>query len=421
MRDNGSMQPGDIIELGIDNVAHGGVFVGRVPDHDGRGRVVFTPDTLPGERVRVRVTEVKKSFARGETLEVIEASPDRVPHVWPEASIERAPADRAGGAEFGHIALSTQRQLKQRVIEDSLARVGGIERTVRVQAAPGDTEANGLGWRTRVRVHVDDRGRIGPFAARSHTVVPVTSLPLAVPQIQRDLQLDQRLPGVTSVDVTVTSTGDTFVIATEGEPVRGVTETIVERVGEREFQLDRAGFWQVHRLAPSILSDAVRRSLDASADPKAHHLDLYGGVGLFGAVIGETFGPATRVTSIESDEVATEHASENLAEWIGAHAISTRVDRWLRDAVRTASATERDAFRRANVVLDPPRSGAGTGVIDDLAELAPARIVYVACDPVALARDAKALLAHGYRLGALDAFDLFPHTHHVEAVATFER
>lgn len=411
------IQRGDELALTIDNVAHGGVFVGR---HE--GRVLFVPDTLPGETVRVRVTDLKKSFGRGETLEVLEASPDRVEHVWPEASIQRAPERRAGGAELGHVRLAAQRALKQRVVEDALRRTGRIERDVTVQAAPGDDARGGLGWRTRVTLHVDDTGRQGPFAARSHTVVPVDSLPLATEAIQDQAQLDMRLPGATSVDYVHRTDGSVDVIATEGDPVRGRTDTILERVGARELQVDRAGFWQVHREAPGVLVDAVRRAIDpALVDPKAANLDLYGGVGLLATALGDVLGPQARMTSVESDEVATDHAAENLAEWLGALAITAKVDRFLRDTVRDASAAERDRLRAATVVLDPPRAGAGGETIASLVELAPQQVVYVACDPVAFARDARLLVDAGYDLGPLEAFDLFPHTHHVECVARFTR
>lgn len=418
-----SLEPGQIIELSIDNVAHGGRFVGRHGAVDGeRGQVVFVPDTMPGETVRAQLVEVKKSFAVAVALEVTQPGADRVEHIWPEAAIDRLPAERAGGAEFGHIALPRQRQLKQRVIEDALERTGGIAREVPVKAAPGDVERGGLGWRTRVRMHVDDRGRQGPFAPRSHEVVPVTSLPLATEGIRMSAQLDQRLPGVTAVDYVEWGESEVDVIASEGEPERGRTDTIVETVGGREFQLDRSGFWQVHREAASVLTDAVRRVIDVDAlDPAGWSLDLYGGVGLFAATIAEALGESTRVTSVEADEVATDHASENLAEWLGANAETGRVDRWLRELAKRASRAERERLSRGLVVLDPPRAGAGREVVEQIVGLEPAQIVYVACDPVALARDAKLLAEQGWQIDSLEAFDLFPHTHHVEAVAAFRR
>ncbi|SDR82557.1 class I SAM-dependent RNA methyltransferase [Agrococcus carbonis] len=420
---HGDLRTGQIVELTIDNVAHGGRFVGRYGAGDGeRGRVVFVPDTMPGETVRAQIVDVKKSYAAAVALEVVEASADRVDHIWPEAAIDRKPAERAGGAEFGHIALPRQRQLKQRVIEDALERTGGITREVPVAAAPGDDERGGLGWRTRVRLHVDDRGRQGPFAPRSHEVVPVTDLPLATEGIRRSAQLDQRLPGVTAVDYVEWGEGEVDVIAMEGEPARGRTDTIVETVGDREFQLDRAGFWQVHREAAGVLTDAVRRVIDTGrVDPAGWSLDLYGGVGLFAATIAEALGERTRITSVEADEVATDHASENLAEWIGASAETGRVDRWLRELAKRASASERERLARGLIVLDPPRAGAGRDVVEEVVGLEPAQIVYVACDPVALARDAKLLGERGWEIESLEAFDLFPHTHHIEAVASFRR
>ena len=121
---------------------------------------------------------------------------------------------------------------------------------------------------------------------------------------------------------------------------------------------------------------------------------------------------------MESDEAATDNASENLADWLGASAVTERVERFVSRIASEASATERARLRAATVVLDPPRSGAGRAVVDAIASLAPAQIVYVACDPVALARDVALFAERGYPLRTLRAFDLFPNTHHVEAVAT---
>jgi tRNA/tmRNA/rRNA uracil-C5-methylase (TrmA/RlmC/RlmD family) len=157
-----------------------------------------------------------------------------------------------------------------------------------------------------------------------------------------------------------------------------------------------------------------------SSTRKPPNLDLYGGVGLLAAAVGDRFGPGVRITSVESDARATEHAAENLADWLGAAAITARVDAYLR-ALGDASAGERARLGAAAVVLDPPRAGAGAAVLDPLAALEPAQIVYVACDPVAFARDVALLAGHGYELARLRAFDLFPHTHHVEAVGTFRR
>jgi tRNA/tmRNA/rRNA uracil-C5-methylase (TrmA/RlmC/RlmD family) len=183
----------------------------------------------------------------------------------------------------------------------------------------------------------------------------------------------------------------------------------------------------VHRLAAHSLTQLVAGSLrelrpDGPAiDPDAWHLDLYGGVGLFAATLGDLGGVATRVTSVESDSRATEHAGENLAEWAGARAETDRVDRWVARVGAEASLSERERLSRGVVVLDPPRSGAGREVVEGIADLEPATIVYVACDPVALARDLATFRDLGYEAAGIHAVDLFPHSHHLEAVATLTR
>jgi tRNA/tmRNA/rRNA uracil-C5-methylase (TrmA/RlmC/RlmD family) len=166
----------------------------------------------------------------------------------------------------------------------------------------------------------------------------------------------------------------------------------------------------------------VQEAVDESlVDPRAANLDLYGGVGLLAAALGDRFGSTLKVTTVESDSRATDHAAENLVEWVGAVSVTARVDRFLTQLRSSAGAAERARLRQATVVLDPPRSGAGKAVVDELVELAPAQLVYVACDPIALARDVALFAARGYELVRLRAFDLFPNTHHVEAVATLRR
>lgn len=419
------------VELEITNVAHGGVFVAR---HE--GRVVFVPDTMPGERIRARLTDTTHDrFWRADAISVVEAAPERQPHVWSAASIDRVPAQRAGGAEFGHIHLDHQRELKRRVLVDALQRMASIDRDVIVEPAgaaiaqEAETE-DGTGWRTRVRLQVAPDGTFGPFASRSHHVVEVDELPLATADVVDSTPFGQRFAGAESIDVVATASGSTHVIVNDA-PVKRGRRTIRPRhrpmrirevVGDREFELDVRGFWQVHRLSALTLTEAVQSAVDeALFDPRAANLDLYGGVGLLAAALGDRFGSTLRITSVEGDESATDHAAENLAEWIGASAVTARVERFVTELAADATAAERARLRAATVVLDPPRSGAGRPVVDAIAELAPAQVVYVACDPVALARDLATFAGHGYELRSLRAFDLFPNTHHLEAVATLAR
>ncbi len=402
------------VELEATKIAHGGISVARLD-----GRVVFVSDTIPGEKVVARITDDSKpSFWRAETIRVLESSVHRQAHVWAEASVDRDPEDRAGGAEFGHIVLGRQRELKAQVLAEGLQRMAGLERQVEVEglSGQGSESADGTGWRTRVRLHVASDGTVGPYAARSHRVIPVADLPLATHAVREIAPLHEKITGADTVDVLAPSIGGARLIVGTQTP-----SIVRERVGEREFRVDDGGFWQVHAGAALALTDAVQRAIDpALFDPRAANLDLYGGVGLLAAAVGDKFGGTVRITSVETDARATEHAVENLAEWLGAAVVTARVEHWVR-SLGNSSAGERARLAAGTVVLDPPRSGAGKAVLEAVAAMKPAQLVYVACDPIAFARDVAILAGLGYRLEGLRALDLFPNTHHFEAVGSLIR
>lgn len=400
---------GKELTLNIEKVAHGGIFVAR---HE--GRVIFVSHTLPGEKVRARVFEDKGgSFARAETVEVLEASPHRVKHVW------KAAADGAvGGAEFGHIDLNYQLELKADVLEEALSRMAGIAMRPVVEQAPGDDLANGLGYRTRVQLHVDELGNVGPYRERTHQVVEVRDLPLAVEDI-RELGLHlKNWSGVRKIEIASSNTGN--IQYSVDKKVKG-DERLVERAGGRTFRITGGGFWQVHRKAADILTSAVNEAIaKAGFDKTADNLDLYGGVGLFAGTIAAKFGVDSVITTVEAFKTATEDAKLNLADLPNVRAILAPTERFLDERV-SSHVKNGSPETTATVILDPPRAGAGAKVVGQVLALKPKHIVYVACDPIALARDLKPLTEGGYELASLRAFDLFPHTHHVEAVASLIR
>lgn len=393
----------DLLDLDITGIAHGGTFIAR---HD--GRVVFVSDAIPGERVRARITDdAKSSFWRAETVEVLDASPHRRPHVWPEADVSRNPDDRAGGADLGHIDLDHQRTLKRQVLSEALDKFAGAGLEAPVVESVDDTD--GTGWRTRVSLHVDAEGRVGPYAARSHRIIPVASHPLARQRIEAEARaLTNAEPG--RIDLVESADGTVHVLRRPERGRRPKAPVIVERVGERSFRLDADGFWQVHSHAASVLDAAVRSALAGRVDPGQTHFDLYGGVGLLASALADA--GATDIVTVESSARATAHARENLAD-VDATAVTARVDRYL--------AGLPDAAGVGAVVLDPPRAGAGRAVVEGVHALNPDAVVYVACDPVALARDLGTFRSLGWRVDSLRAFDLFPHSHHVEAVAALSR
>ena len=411
--------PADVLELDITGIAHGGTFIAR---HE--GRVVFVSDAIPGERVRARVIAPQegadastRSFWRAETIEVLDASEHRRPHLWPEADVSRDPAERPGGADLGHIALDHQRVLKRQVLAEALDRFAGTG-LVAPEIEPVES-GDGSGWRTRVTLHVDDAGVVGPFAARSHRVVPVTSYPLARPAIaEAALALHGEAPG--RIELVEPADGEVRVIRREeterparvarGFRRRPTPEVIHEVVNDRRFEVDATGFWQVHPRAASVLDAAVYGILDGHVDDEKTQYDLYGGVGLFAATLADLGG--TDIVTVESSARATQHAAANLAP-LEVTAVTARVDRFL--------AAQKSTGRTGAVILDPPRAGAGRQVVEAVHALAPEAIAYVACDPVALARDLGTFRTLGWNVDRLRGFDLFPHSHHFEVVALLTR
>ncbi len=391
------MEPGALLEVEVGPVAHGGHCVAR---HD--GRVVFVRHALPGERVRVRVTEdTGGSYCRGDAVEVLRASPDRVAPPCPWSG-----PGRCGGCDFQHVSAGAQRALKAFVVAEQLARLGGLpDVDVIVEELPGGL----LGWRTRMQFAVNRRGMAGLRVHRSHSVVPVKDCPIANPALGVASVLSRRWPGARGVEVTGSAAG------AGGRSVRRLghrSSALVEgpqvgqeRAAGRDWQVSGGAFWQVHPAAADVL---LRCVLDLLAPrPGERCVDLFGGVGLYAGALAAAVGPAGSVLCVEGDAVAAADAVVNLASTPWASIRRAAVDAGL-----VAGLSAYDV-----AVLDPPRSGAGREVCEALAA-GPARAVaYVACDPAALARDVRTFTSAGWRLAELRAFDLFPMTHHVECVA----
>lgn len=392
---------GNSLELEIEKIAHGGVCVAR---H--QGRVVFVSGAIPGEKVIAEVFEdTGKSFVRARVQEVLTPSQYRVEHFW------RAARQGAGGAEFGHIQLEHQRSLKQQVLEESLSRMAKIELSVPVESVHGDDEAEGLHYRTRVQLNVDADGVAGPVRERTNDVIFTKKLPLAVSEIE-ELEVHLKSwPGAKKIFLAASSTGQTQYLV--DKTVHGA-QNLIERVNDRTFRLSPGAFWQVHKAAANLLSTEVIRQLaEIDFDKDKANLDLYAGAGLFSATIAQKFAGA-KFTAVESHRGAVEDGKKSSEDLANLRFIRSDVLEFMR----------REAKRSATydtVVLDPPRSGAAGKVIEQLIALSPRNIIYVACDPVALSRDLALLTKSGYQLEALRAFDIFPHTHHFECVATLRR
>lgn len=371
----------------VERVAHGGSCVAHADD----GRVVFVRHALPGERVRAVVTDERTSFLRADAVEVLRASPHRVHPPCPWAG-----PGRCGGCDWQHADLPAQRAMKARVVAEQLQRLARIERDVVVEPVPGD--GDGLRWRTRMRLAVDASGRGGLRRHRSHEVERIDDCLIAVDALDVPDVVRRTWPADAEVNVEASASGERAV--SMGTP----RETLTEVALGRAYDVPVGGFWQVHVGAADLLSRVVVEVADVQ--PEDRVLDLYCGVGLFAGVLAPHAG---RVVAVEADNRAAQCARRNLADLGNVDVVHDKVDRWLRDASPPVDV----------VVLDPPRRGAGAGVVRRIAALSPRTIVYVACDPAALARDVATLGEAGYELDVLRAFDLFPMTAHVECVATF--
>jgi tRNA/tmRNA/rRNA uracil-C5-methylase (TrmA/RlmC/RlmD family) len=397
-------------EVTVGPVAHGGHCVAR---HE--GRVVFVRHALPGERVVVRVTEDRHpGFCRADAVEVLEASPDRVERPCPYSG-----PGRCGGCDWQHVAPAAQRELKAAVVREQLARLAGLEIDVTVEELPGGP----LRWRSRARFAVDRSGAAGLRRHRSHDVVVLDDCPITVESGARAV-LGQRWPGAGAVDVSVDSTGavtttrldrrghptSSRVVRPGGELPEEPSTRAERHAGGRDWEVEGTGFWQVHPAAADALVAAVAGF--AEVRPGETVLDLYAGVGLFGGALAPAAGPEGRVVCVESDAAACAAAHANLAYLPQAEVWQGEVDAEGLGELLAELGGAPDV-----VVLDPPRAGAGPAVSRLLAATGARAVVYVACDPAALARDVAAFGEAGYRLAGVRGFDAFPMTAHVECVA----
>lgn len=392
----GRPMEGERLELVVEGVAHGGHCVAR---HE--GRVVFVRHTLPGERIVARVTDgtTESAFLRADAIDILDASPDRVAPPCPYSG-----PGMCGGCDWQHVRLDAQRGLKQAVITEQLNRIAGLDRTVSVEAVPGDVD--GLRWRTRLELAVA-HGAAGLRAHRSHRIVEIDDCLIADADFLAPI--NDRFPAdVNGVDLVAPSEGDIVAVElplAKNETVPAVRELVRTAHGTAEFDVSARGFWQVHPGAAATFLDTVLDITDPQPGEVA--VDLYCGVGLFARALADLVGSDGRVVGVEADTEALEYARQNMA---GAR----HVDLIAGDVARVDL-----PVREADiVVLDPPRAGAGREVVDRIVDLTPRVVAYVACDPAALARDVKYFAERGYDLADLRAFDAFPMTQHVECIAT---
>lgn len=363
------MREGDVITIEALELVAGGDAIARVD-----GFPIFASNVFPGDVARVRLYEVKKGFAKAELAELVTASPLRRAAPCPVAN-------ECGGCDWTALRLDAQLAAKRRILAESLRRIGKLDPAtlpeVRVHPSP-------LNYRLRSRLHRDGDA-VGFYAMRSNRVVP--------------LARECEVVGVeTARDP---AEGEQWEL--DGEIIRDEREVTIT-VDAFTYRLSTRAFFQVNR----HLLGTLLRLVDGHASRVANRhlaIDLYAGVGFFTLPIAQHF---HRVTAIEGAPIAARYARMNVPRNV--------------KVVEAPVEEQIERLKHADFVfLDPPRAGARREVITAIAERTKEKIAYLSCDPVTFARDASRLIASGWRLSTLDLLDLFPNTHHVETLSSFER
>ena len=388
------LKEGQEVQVQIGPVAHGGHFVARY-----NGQVIFVRHGITNEIAKVKITSVNSKIAHADVIEIIEPAKSRV----------AAPckfAGNCGGCDFQHIDIQTQRIFKSEIVKEQFLRIGKIDLSERGfdLVTKAVEPVDGLHWRTRMDFAVSQNGKIGFYGARSNEVVEIDDCLIADSRMNVGDLSGRSWKSDARVEVAVSST-DEVSIMRSGRSISGPTQ-IVEQVGGSSFKISPSAFWQSHRAAPVELVKAAMTLLDVKTGD--HVCDLYSGVGLFAAAILKEIGSKGFLTLIESDKTAIADVRRIFLNKENVKIIQGLV------------AQQLPIVKKADLILlDPPRTGAGEVVIKQLVKLRPRKIVYVACDPAALARDSKTLEDLGYKLDHIQAFDLFPMTQHIECVAGF--
>lgn len=387
--------PDDCLEVVVERILPGGLGLAHVD-----GRTVFVALSAPGDRVSVKVERVKGSVAFASITGVIEPSPVRVEPPCPYFG-------QCGGCNFQQMDYQAQLDAKIEIIKDCLRRIGGIQEIPEFEITPAPNQWH---YRSRAQWQYDAaRSQLGYFESGSRHVCDVVECAVLVPELQNLLsflrgQMEQgMLPDHTRDFRAVV--GDKGVSisprTSDNQPPQDINRTIA---GET-YALNAERFFQTNAdLLPQLIEAALHDAQGESA------LELYCGVGLLTLPLARRF---KSVIGVESDSSAARFAQTNLnlAGLSNTKIAHEDVGNWLARNQNSLSSSSLDFL-----LLDPPRTGAESRVIADILRIKPKRISYVSCDPATLARDLKKLIAGGYSLASILAFDMFPQTHHVETV-----
>jgi 23S rRNA (uracil1939-C5)-methyltransferase len=402
----------------LEKLTYGGEAMGRLPD----GRAVFVPFGLPGEQVRVELTEDKKNFARGKLLEILKASPERI-----EPKCKHF--GKCGGCHYQNLPYEKQLEAKTEVLRDQLQRIGKIKNPPIAQMVASPLEWN---YRNHVQFHLTAEGKVGFINAKGNSTLPIEECYLPEAGINAfwpDLQFESN-KDVERVSLRAGRDGELMVVLESESPetpeleieadvsvvhlfdehavvIAGQDNLLFNILG-KDFRVSADSFFQVNTKMAEKMAQHLLTCLPVSSSTTL--LDVYCGVGLFSKFFAAK---CQQVIGIEESESACEDFAVNLDEFDNVELYEGTAEEVLPGLVgRLDSSTY--------AIIDPPRAGIEKHALDAILSIKPQIIAYVSCDPSTLARDAARLINGGYRLVEVTPFDLFPQTYHIESISIFE-
>jgi 23S rRNA (uracil1939-C5)-methyltransferase len=434
---------------------YGGDGLAHLPaDEKGRGKAVFVPIVLSGEKIEATLTEQKPGFARARPDSIIEPSPHRIQPGCPYF-------EHCGGCHYQHSSYEHQLEIKKEILRETLRRTARLELAGDIQVHPSPP----WNYRNRSRLQVQNgpEFRAGYFKMASHELLAVEECPISSPLINHGIaalwrngragkvplgvdeveffanaedtqllievsaKLDSRRAALRAwaedFQSSMPEIGGVVVFreAPKGAPsneeklLTAGADHLIYRTSRATYRVSAGSFFQTNRYLTDELVKIVTHGQSGEMA-----LDLYAGVGLFSTDLCDM----RHIVSVESSQTSTADLSYNLRP--NGQAVKTTTEEYLSGSPNTRRARKgavlpHPAYKPDLAVVDPPRSGLGERVARMLVTLDAPRVVYVSCDPVTLARDLVVLVAAGYRIEQVHLVDLFPQTYHLESVVHLAR
>ena len=407
-------------QITLDKLTYGGEAMGRLSD----GRAVFVPFGLPGETVRIQLTQEKQNFARGEILEILKPSPDRI-------TAKCKHFTQCGGCHYQNILYEKQLTAKADILRDQLQRIGKIENPI-VQPTVASSEQ--WNYRNHVQFHLTNDGKVGFINARGNANLPIEECHLpetTIDNFWRELQFESRmnlerdslragddeelmliLESETEETPELEIEADISIVHIyEDHPVviAGSDSLIIQILG-KDFHVSAPSFFQVNTKMAEKMVQHLQAQLP-TPDSQFTLIDLSCGVGLFSKFFADKY---AKVIGIESAPSSCEDFAINLDEF-------DNVELYEGAAEEILPALAPQLTEPIHMIVDPPRAGIDKFALDAILQINPHVIAYVSCDPSTLARDAARLIKGGYTLQHVTPFDLFPQTYHIESISIFTR